>query len=241
MLDASWFDRLVLLSGQCYPIRPLADLEQMLASTDHDAFLDSSRAGRSPSGPAPKRGDDVYWRYRYRHLLLPDLGGRINTLAANLAWRLPGHGAMGPLPLDSAHPIGRPSVMIPRRSLPLPGWKIANGSLWLMASRRSVEVLCDQLRSGSPLRRYFYRTPIPDEAAFHTVLANSGELSICDDDFRFIRWNRVSDPHPAILTASDIPALRASNAYFARKFDDDVDADVLDILDADLELAGRSH
>ncbi len=240
LLNASWFDWLVLLSGQCYPIKPLADLERMLGSTEHDAFLEFSRAGRSPAGPAPKRGDDVYWRYRHRHLLLPDLGGRINSLAAKTAWRLPRHGAMGPLPLYSSHPIGRPSVMIPRSSLPYDGWKIAHGSLWIMVSRRAVEVLCDQLRPGSPLQRYFHLTPIPDEAAFHTVLANSGGLSICDEDFRYIHWNRATDPHPATLTTSDIPKLRATKAYFARKFDADVDSDVLDALDDDLDLANQS-
>jgi hypothetical protein len=45
----------------------------------------------------------------------------------------------------------------------------------------------------------------------------------------FMKWG--SDPHPAILTEADLPALRATEKCFARKFDESVDLGVVNAID----------
>ena len=49
------------------------------------------------------------------------------------------------------------------------------------------------------------------------------------DHKRKIIW--TGGPHPRTLTMSDLPALLESGAFFARKFDDGVDAAVLHAID----------
>jgi hypothetical protein len=75
--------------------------------------------------------------------------------------------------------------------------------------------------------------PIADEACFHTILGNAPGLSFAPGNGRFIRWQ--GNDSPDILCAADLPALFGSGAHFARKFDEVVDATVLDRLDERLD------
>ena len=101
------------------------------------------------------------------------------------------------------------------------------GSTWMSLSARAVEVI-----SSCPhhVSSFFQRVPIPDEACFHTVLRNTTGLSFAPDYARYIRWTE-GQPHPEVLTVSDLDGMVASGAHFGRKFDDAVDASVLDRLD----------
>jgi hypothetical protein len=51
------------------------------------------------------------------------------------------------------------------------------------------------------------------------------------DHRRFARFSRPGAPHPDTLTSADLDAALASGADFARKFDAEVDSEVLDRLD----------
>lgn len=75
---------------------------------------------------------------------------------------------------------------------------------------------------------FFRHTDMPDEVFFHTILMNSDLTGrIVNDDLRYVDW---SDPHekPAILRADSAPALAAATDLFARKFDETVDADIIE-------------
>jgi hypothetical protein len=75
---------------------------------------------------------------------------------------------------------------------------------------------------------------LADEMFFQTILLNSKNdsllNSIVNDDLEHTKWNPGSS-HPAILTSSDIDAIKNSTALFARKFDPRTNANVLDMID----------
>jgi hypothetical protein len=78
--------------------------------------------------------------------------------------------------------------------------------------------------------RFFEHAYVPDEMFFQTLLLNSPLAStIVNDDLRLIKW-----PGPAILTAADWNDILRSPDLFARKFDENVDASILDSIDRDL-------
>jgi hypothetical protein len=62
------------------------------------------------------------------------------------------------------------------------------------------------------------------------VLAHAKELTFAPNNARYINWEPDSES-PMVLTTPDLQAAMASGAHFARKFDCDVDPDVLDQLD----------
>lgn len=81
------------------------------------------------------------------------------------------------------------------------------------------------------LKRFFKYSWAPDEFFFQTLLYNSPyREKIINDNLRYISWDNGKSS-PKILTAEDLPVLKASGKFFARKFNTDIDRGVLDRLD----------
>jgi hypothetical protein len=78
--------------------------------------------------------------------------------------------------------------------------------------------------------RSYRRSVAPAESFFATSLMNDPALKVSGDDRRFVRF-QLGAPSPDVLTSADLDELEASGAEFARKFDADVDAPILDRLD----------
>ena len=81
---------------------------------------------------------------------------------------------------------------------------------------------------------FFRHTKMPDETFFQTVLLSSSLAgTVNNEQLHYLDWSAGS-AHPGTLTAADLPQLRASGMLFARKFDADVDSEILDLLDEEL-------
>ena len=93
------------------------------------------------------------------------------------------------------------------------------GDLWVNLGAVALDKVLD-----SPLRpsleAYLRRAPVPDEAFTPSVLFNGApSIRAVRDSRRFIRWPVTPSRHPLPVVESDLPALRASTAFFARKID----------------------
>lgn len=91
--------------------------------------------------------------------------------------------------------------------------------------------------------QYFRYSQCPDEMFFHTALARleaEGRPLAWQENLTYIDWSEATAGSPKVLTAADVETLAAQPEHklFARKFDESVDAAVLDILD---DRAGRSR
>jgi hypothetical protein len=110
------------------------------------------------------------------------------------------------------------------------------GTQWKIVSR----AFCDFVCHDPSVERYkaFYRnTFIADEGFFQTVMMNStAHGEVVNDDKRMIDWIPDGDIklRPRTFTAADAGQLTASSDLFARKFDTEIDAEILDILEAHL-------
>ena len=105
------------------------------------------------------------------------------------------------------------------------------GSNFVMLSRAFCSYLLHD-DTAARCERYLRFVRMPDEFFFQTALMNSPfRDTLVPDHKRTIIWD--GGPHPRTLTMSDLPVLLAGNrpSFFARKFDDAVDADVLDAID----------
>jgi Core-2/I-Branching enzyme len=204
--DPDWS---LILSGQDYPLRPLADIEADLAASAADARLGSVREVERRR-PAPGH-DEFFLRCRYRHYTrpraMPALPGPIRRLA--YARELPP--LVGVRRLDPA---------------PLPLFASAD---WLTLRRPATRVVL-AASEDRRLMRHFRRVAVPSESFFASVILADPSLIVERDNRRFTSFAPRA-PHPDTLTTRDYDRLLASGADFARKFDAALDSHVLDLLD----------
>ena len=118
-----------------------------------------------------------------------------------------------------------------------PGFKVYWGSNYFALTRAACEHL---VRSdvSRRMQRYFRFALCADELIFQNALMHGpAEIrdSIVSRTFRKLTWDGGS--HPKTYTIRDIDELLASDAWFARKFDEAVDSNVLDRLDQRLARA----
>lgn len=204
--DPDW---VLVLSGQDYPLRPLAAIEADLRDSPADARLGSVRRVEARR---PAAGDDEFFlRCRYRHYarprVLPSLPRPIRPLA--YARDLP--------PLVGVRRVG-----------PAPLAFHASAD-WLTLGRAGIRAVL-AASENRRLTRHFRRVAVPTESFFASVLLGDPSLIVERDNRRFSPFAPGS-PHPDTLTSDDYDRLLASGADFARKFDVTRDPHVLDLLD----------
>jgi hypothetical protein len=212
-LDYEW---LVYLSGADYPLQPLAVSEGGLAASGYDAYL--AWQDLEQPGPGGRRHQSKR-RYLYQYRDLPRLLPLLRLLR-----RLNGVQSLWHVHLHYGPRLGI-------RSRPPRGWQIYRGVVWSTLRRRAAERVAAAAREEGELVAYLQRTSSPEEAFLQTVLVGDGRFRICNDSSRFADYRNSTDGHPRTLGMADAAALRASGLPFGRRFDPEVDEEILDWLD----------
>ena len=240
LLDHREFDWVVYLTGQDYPLQPVAEIERFLSSTPFEGFIEV------------KPVEEVPWvigaqRYLYNYYTLPKFKG----------WGL----VHGPLRrcTQAAIQAGRlPRLLVPQQRAAPPdqfkiGWRpllgpfgrdfrCYKGSCWWTLNRRCIEYMIRYARQNAKLRRHYQRILFaPNESFFISILKNNPQLNlVTDDNKRYITWSQTETGHPDILRAHDFDTLISSGKHFARKFDQRKDPRILDLLDQHIGIPAVS-
>jgi hypothetical protein len=203
LLDAAeeW-SHFINLSGQDFPLQPTSVIEAHLAARPTRTYLEHFRP------------EEMTWTWE------------------NPAFK-PGNAdfdrpdsRVDRFYIDWPRPVGiRPLPQI-RRRLPA-GVTWYGGSQWMTLSREACVYLTHS-RAAQRMRRFYRHTFIPDESFFQTALLNSPlRDTVINDHRRAIQWQ----PHIVTYTLEHRDLLLNSDAWYARKFDDDVDPVILDLLE----------
>jgi hypothetical protein len=229
------YDWLENLTGQCYPVRPVAEIEATLAATDGDGFLlyspvfpervpDDVDQGAAP-GYRLCRPFDARMRYDFKF------------------WRL---GAPTPakrrlmrpfMLLDLIQPWFQVSnsfaaLGIRNRRPPFgPGFYLYGGSFFCTLRADAARYARDYAKANPDIVSCFRRSLGPDEVFLQTVLVNSGKFSFVPDSRRYIDWTGCTHLSPRTLGLEDVDKMLASDAHWARKLDLSAGAEVFDRLD----------
>lgn len=209
------YDYAFLLSGQCYPLKSYEVICSTLEKCGGRQIIEF------------RSFTDVIDAYSYRivprhfwvgnwHFCYPRPTGRNKLLTALINLLL--------------------FPFVPARK-PMPdGFLFYKGSLWWTLTKDCVEYIHRHSRSeeGQNLIQFLKKTYHSGETYFQTVLMNSQyKNNVFDKDFRYILWGEKKEEigHPDVLTTSNFDGIASSDCLFGRKFDMEVDSEILNKID----------
>jgi hypothetical protein len=213
------YDWLCNISGQDYPLVPLAQAEKELVAGGADAYLQQFPVF-TPGGKWPRSKGLTRYAFSYARLPLPaTVLRRLRPLAAvnkvqpllRFNWA---YGAIGV-----------------RRRVPIPAADFVGGSFFCSMSRDCALYVRDWTRQNPALVGYFRRVLAPEEVFFQTVLRGAGRFELANDSKRYFDFRGSTGNHPKVLQVGDLPRMESRGAHFARKLDERVDPALLDVLD----------
>jgi hypothetical protein len=118
-----------------------------------------------------------------------------------------------------------------------PAKKLPNGlkpygfSQWLTITPVCAQYTIDYLKANPAVAKFFKLTWGVDELVFQTILLNSDLKShVVNDHLRYIKFTPGASS-PKTLTMDDAKLLAGSNKFYARKFNTEIDSEILDYLD----------
>ena len=228
------FDWIVLLSAQDYPIKPLANLADHLARNGTEAVI-----GRAPISQLPmfKR---MHMRRRYLYRYRPTSVAQPKWLPHRMQDVLHRITRVSILALNNLQPLVKihrldgSSYRIGRRASNAPfdrTWPCWYGSQWFALSRKALNYALDYMADHPETVNYYRGTLVPDESILATIINNAPDLRVANGEVTYTRWANSTISHPDIFRTADFSVLAAAPHYFARKFDIDVDPEILDSLD----------
>ena len=120
----------------------------------------------------------------------------------------------------------------PRRSFPA-GVRPYGGSAWGALSVEAARTVLAFEAEQPEAYRFFKHVQAPDEMFLQTALMNSPLRDrVVNEAIHYIEWPGGS--HPKTFRSEDLARLAGSGKLFARKFDTEVDAEILDLIDDEL-------
>ena len=218
----------VTISGQDYPLRPLAELAQALLDSG-DGFAEHFPVLREGSHWPLREGRS---RYLYAWRSLWPLGPRAKARLRPLQLL----NRLQPWWRSTSPTIGSGWRAAPAAGCPRAGSRGAAASSptcpagpveWVLAAADDEAVM-----------RWAGRSLVVDEAFAQTVLVNDGSFTLRDTAGRYYDFAGTRHGSPRTLTGlDDVRRARASGAFFGRKWDPDAPAEVWAALDAGLAPA----
>ena len=209
------------LSGQCYPIKSIRSIKETLTKNGYSYTAFS----KMPEYSKYEKDKNLYCppdtkfhsRFEYCYYPLP-------------SW----------FPIQFYEKLRRKHyrpdisrfIRIPRLNKKLLySLDLYKGSNWFCLHKDHAKYILDFIKNNPDYIKLFSTVLICDEHFFQTILLNSSHKpQIVNDDLRHIVWNS-SGSAPEILCTKDINEILNSGKLFARKFDVEIDGNILDILD----------
>lgn len=114
-----------------------------------------------------------------------------------------------------------------RRNRPIK--KFYAGSQWWCLSGEFIGWMLQYLNQNPGYELYFQHSIIPDEGFFQSLFMNSPYYCKRKDSVCYLDWGELKSS-PKVLTSQDFDKLIMSGKWIARKFDEDIDSEILNKL-----------
>jgi len=204
-LKYSKFDFVSLISGQDLPVKPLSLFKEYLSQNLDKSFLMVSKIPEQTSweGNGGLDRTELYWIMNFH----PRLGFIFNRLNVII------------------HLLQNKLNLRKKAKLNLYG-----GANWFTLNRKASEYASNQFWNYKIWQNIFQYSRLADEVVLQTILMNSQYKNmLVNDCLRFIDWQNGPE-FPRTFRKEDAQRLFESEAFFARKFDEAVDYDIIKII-----------
>lgn len=212
----------ILMSGSDYPIKSLSHIDTFLKSNREKVFIDLNEAG------------SVWENFNQRITHY-----RINKesykdgffLLKGLSLRTLFHVMLGNINLKQFL-----KIIIKKRKLNL-NMKFYGGSQWWSMNVSDLKKMNDFIQANKDeLFNFFADSHIPDEFFFHSIIMHLKELGhkiTIEDSLTYVNWTRENCQLPVTFEVTDLKELMVQppGKLFARKFDFEIDSQILDEID----------
>lgn len=215
----------ILMSGNDYPIKPLAHINSFLKENSDTIFIDVKEV----SGIHPNYEKRIEYY-------------RINKNSKRGSFKLfKGFGLKAILFFGMGYISPRQfyQIAFKKRKLNLQ-LKYFGGSQWWAMSIGNLSKVNDFVQKNKKeIFDYFSYSSVPDEFLFHSIimhLKDLGEFSKVEESITHVDWSRKKCKLPVTFEANDLKELtnQPPNKLFARKFDIEIDRQILDEIDRHL-------
>jgi hypothetical protein len=118
-----------------------------------------------------------------------------------------------------------------RRKMPLGMVPYGVSTFWMLSPECALYVV-NFVEKNKKLGRFLKYTWGSDEFIFQTILMNSHyKENIVNDNYRYVDWS-AGGARPKFLHTEDYNNIKASDKLFGRKFNIEIDENILDMIDA---------
>jgi hypothetical protein len=201
------FDYVILLSGQDYPIKSNRQIEEFLENNKGKQFF---KVRKLPYDEWPHHGGGMDRVRVYFPKWMIDR--RYRTWKMRTLW------------IKFSKSLG-----LLRRADFFPEYY--GVSQWFCATREAIAYIVSYLEERPGIMKFFRNTFIPDEILLNTIIMNSPfRDQVVPDDKRYLVWTNTKE-NPLVFRAKNFDELMNADCLFARKFDERVDANIMDLID----------
>jgi len=205
------FERTILLSGQDYPVKSNDYINHFLSSSAHSVFMDSFLLPNYDKWPSDG-GNYRVNKYFFGYSFFLRFGAKALNFFSSHIFQL-------------------------QRKVKN---KIQHfyGSQWWIIDGYALNYILTYVKNNPGYTAFHKFTFAPDELFFQTILMNSKDekllKTISNDNKRFMKWTDALSANPETLTSENFGEIKNSPALFARKFDSNIDGDVLTMIDENI-------
>ncbi len=211
--DLNEFDRILLLSGQDYPIKSNEYINRFFENDPHTVFIDYFPIPNYKKWPGSDRGglyrvDKYYFGLKWYELFCSKSLNLLATYIPTLKRKIPN------------------------------GMKPFTGQTWWNLDMYALNYILDYVAKHPEYMDFHKHTFVADELFVQMIIGNSKDEkllnSIENSEKRFTIWETPESAHPKLLGKNDFVAILSSTDLFARKFDENYDTEILDLIDQEI-------
>lgn len=204
------FDRVLLISGQDYPIKSNQAIDEFFKNSAHSVFINYFPIPNYEKWPGSDRGgwyrvDKYYFGAKWYELFCSKALNLLSTYVPFLKRKAPN------------------------------GMKPYTGQTWWNLDMYAVNYILAFNDAHPEYLKFHQHTFVADELFVQMIIGNSSDKKLLDSiensEKRFTIWEKPTSAHPKIFNDSDFDAIAASTDLFARKFDEKVNSKILDMID----------
>ena len=193
-----------LISGQCLPVKPIAEFKRMLEETSGE-FIDVIDKEKAYRMGFNKRNDVRYYPFMIKNTTVSKLMKK--------AWKILTGGDIRTFGVFKKE-IGIDTYY---------------GSSWWVLSHKCIKEMLAFIEAHNELFGYYKTSLCSDESFFQTVFMTTSFAGNNKGMLWYVDWNNCGN-NPNVLREGDYQRIISSGKYFARKIDFDTDKKIADMI-----------